>query len=54
MRKLSFAEKLKLIEKVKEKYPDIKERFPQFEGEVPISWLLNQEELTELVKEVRK
>ena len=51
--KLPFAIKLKLIEKVKERYPDIKERYPEFEGEVPLSWFLTREQIEELIKEVR-
>ena len=49
--KLPFATKLKLIEKVAERHPEFKDRY--FDGEVPISWLLSQEEIETLIKEVK-
>ena len=52
-RKLSFTLKLKLLDKVKERYPTrAKELFPELDGEVPISWILSEEEINELLEEI--
>jgi DNA-binding transcriptional MerR regulator len=55
--KLPFITKLKLLELVQQRYPELEElsmrKYPEYEGEVPLSWLLTGEQIEELVKEVK-
>jgi len=51
--KLPFATKLKLLDLVRQKYPEFENKYPEFEGEVPLSWLLSEEEIEKLLKEIK-
>jgi hypothetical protein len=57
VRRLSFAKKMALLELIEQRHPKLlelaKEWYPEFDGEVPFSWLLSEEYLEELIKEVQ-
>ncbi len=55
--RLSFEKKIRLLELVVERHPDywdMTERlYPGLDGEVPFNWVLPEEEVEALIKEVR-
>lgn len=48
---LSFEEKLDLLEEVERKYSHeyLMQRFPEYDGEVPLTWFMSDSEIIEMV-----